>query len=127
MCVIVILNKLAQSRQIVRMIMQPRQTFFCHILSVGLLVSCGQNNSPTVENEKKAITEISNARAKAFNEGNAAAIAIHFTTDAVLMAPDKPAVRGRESVESYYQAIFDSFNTALESHYEEVEVSGGLA
>lgn len=69
---------------------------------------------------------MSMARAKAFNEGNADEIAIHFTKDAVLMAPGKPATRGLDAVRIYYRAIFDSFHTVLESHYEEVEVSGDM-
>ena len=89
--------------------------------------SCSIPADPSTENEKKLITEISQARAKAFNEGNAAAIAIHFTEDALLMAPGKPAASGKASVQTYYQSIFDEYSTQLESHYEEVEVSGNLA
>ena len=91
------------------------------------LLGCNIYTDPSTENEKKLITEISEARAKAFNEGNAAAIAIHFTEDALLMAPGKPAASGRAAVQAYYQSIFHDYTTQLESHYEEVEVSGNLA
>lgn len=90
-------------------------------------VSCNMPAKPSTENEKKLITEISEARAKAFNEGNAAAIAAHFTEDAQLMAPGKPTSTGKAAVQIYYQSIFDEYNTQLESHYEEVEVSGNMA
>jgi uncharacterized protein (TIGR02246 family) len=90
-------------------------------------VSCNIPAEPSTENEKKLITEISEARAKAFNEGDAGAIAIHFTEDAQLMAPGKPAATGKAAVRTYYQSIFDEYNTQLESHYEEVEVSGNMA
>ncbi len=73
------------------------------------------------------ITEISAERAKAFNEGNAAGIAVHFTEDASLMAPDSPVKKGREAVREYYQSLFDVYNTELESGYEEVKVEGNLA
>ena len=43
------------------------------------------------------------------------------------MAPGKPALQGRAAVQAYYQSVFDEYTTQLESHYEEVEVSGGLA
>ena len=43
------------------------------------------------------------------------------------MAPGKPASVGREAVRAYYQAIFDEYKPELDSHYEEVEVSGDLA
>lgn len=77
--------------------------------------------------DRGAITAVSAARAKAFNEGDAAGIAVHFTDDAKLMAPGKPAAIGKEAVQHYYQLIFDEYNTRLESHYEEVEVSGNMA
>ena len=90
-------------------------------------VSCKMDAGPSTENEKKLITEISQARAKAFNEGNALAIAIHFADDALLMAPGKPSASGKAAIQTYYQSIFDEYNTQLESHYEEVEISGSLA
>ncbi|MBX2925539.1 MAG: SgcJ/EcaC family oxidoreductase [Chitinophagaceae bacterium] len=77
--------------------------------------------------DREAITAVSAARAKAFNKGDAAGIAVHFTEDAKLMAPGKPAAIGKEAVQHYYQLIFDEYNTRLESHYEEVEVSGNMA
>lgn len=94
------------------------------LLSICLLpISC---NGDT-ETDKKLITEMSKARAKAFNEGNATDIAVHFTEDALLMAPGKPAAKGRTAVAAYYQSIFNEYTTQLESHYEEVEVSGNIA
>lgn len=97
------------------------------IAASAFLSSCNPDNSPSTEHDKKLIKDISAARAKAFNEGNAAAIAIHFTDDALLMAPGKPATKGIKAVELYYQSIFTAYNTSLESHYEELEVSGNLA
>ena len=91
------------------------------------LPGCNMYDDPSAEKEKMLITKISEARAKAFNKGNAAAIAVHFTEDALLMAPGKPAARGRVAVQSYYQSIFDQYSTQLESRYEEVEVSCNLA
>ena len=49
---------------------------------VVLLVACNASPATSPDEDKKIITEISSARAKAFNEGNAAAIAEHFTDDA---------------------------------------------
>ena len=91
------------------------------------LLSCNTNTDSSTEKDKKVITEISKARAKAFNEGNVAAIAVHFTEDALLMAPGKPAAKGRAAIQAYYQSIFDEYTTQLESHYDEVEVSGNLS
>lgn len=94
---------------------------------ICLLFSSCVSLTDASENDKRLITEMSKARAKAFNEGNAAAIAIHFTDEALLMAPGKTASKGRAAVQAYYQSIFAEYRTQLESHYEEVEVSGNLA
>lgn len=107
---------------------QLKQLVYFAVLCICTFLSgCNMHTNPSTENEKKLITEISKARAKAFDEGNAAAIAIHFTEDALLMAPGKPVASGRAAVQSYYQAIFDDYTTQLGSHYEEVEVSDNLA
>lgn len=90
-------------------------------------ISCKRNAVSPTETEIKLITAISAARAKAFNEGDAATIASYFADDGLLMAPGKPAEKGRAAVQSYYQSIFDEYTTKLESHYEEVDVSGDLA
>ncbi len=77
--------------------------------------------------DEMLITEVSNARAKAFNEMNANEISRYFTSDGVLMAPGKEASIGQKAVAKYYQAIFDEFNVVLKSHYVEVQVSGDMA
>lgn len=105
-----------------------RRLRFCIVIpAVILIISCKDGNPGSVEKDKELITAVSAARAKAFNEGNAAGIAIHFTEDAKLMAPGKPAGVGKAAVQQYYQSIFDVYHTKLESHYEEVEVSGDMA
>ncbi len=88
---------------------------------------CRGSDTAEATHDKEVITAMSKARAQAFTEGDAAGIAVHFTADAYLMAPDKPIYQGRDAVESYYQSIFDEYRTELESYYEEVEVSGELA
>ena len=80
---------------------------------------------PTIDME--IITAVSDARAKAFNNSNAEGIARYFTEDAILMAPGKPATVGNDAVRAYYQSIFDEYEPELDSHYQEVEVSGNLA
>lgn len=79
------------------------------------------------DRDKMLITEVSNARAKAFNEMNANEIAKYFTSDGVLMAPGAQASIGQKAVASYYQGIFDEFDVVLKSYYVEVEVSGNVA
>ncbi|MFC5539903.1 YybH family protein [Rhodocytophaga aerolata] len=91
-----------------------------------LFVSC-QKEAGSSQADVEAIKAISEARAEALRNSNAAGIAAHFTEDAILMAPDQPALIGRTAVAAYYQALFDSYTPALKSEYEEVEVAGDLA
>jgi len=96
---------------------------FC--LIVPIFAAFGQ--APTIEDDKAAITAVSKARAEAFNQKNAQGIAIHFTSDAVLMAPDRTTLSGQKAIRDYYQSIFDEFEVVLDSYYEEVSVSGDMA
>lgn len=86
-----------------------------------------RSEAKDVQVDIKAVEEVSKARAAAFNNSNAAGIAEHFTTDAILMAPDKPAMKGPKAVQAYYQSIFDGYIPQLKSYYEQVEVSGDMA
>jgi len=96
-----------------------------YIIAMLLLSSCQMEKD--VSSDIEAIEAMSEARAKAFNEGDASTIAEYFTEDAVLMAPDAEPKVGPKAVEAYYQSIFDQYDTRLNSYYNEVEVSGKLA
>jgi uncharacterized protein (TIGR02246 family) len=98
-------------------------------LSLFCLSGCSRENRvmSSVQEDIASITAVSKARADAFNQGNAAGIAVHFTDDAFLMAPGKPTQTGKAAVQSYYQHVFDEYETGLKSYYEEVKVSGDLA
>lgn len=89
--------------------------------------NCRQEVEQDSAEDIAAIESMSAARAQAFNEGNADAIAARFAEEGILMAPGQPAVTGRPAVASYYQAIFDEYAAELTSGYEEVKVSGDLA
>lgn len=97
------------------------------IISLFTVSSCIQKERKDITDDVDMITKISKARAEAFIKGNAQEIAIHFTEDGCLMAPNEPVAFGRAAVATYYQSIFDEYQTVLESYYEEVEVEGDLA
>lgn len=99
----------------------------CIILYSAACTSETRQTTVSSAEDVEAITAVSAARAEAFNNSNAAGIAGHFTEDAILMAPAEPARTGRAAVQDYYQAIFDDYEVTLDSHYEEVEVSGDMA
>ena len=102
-------------------------TKFYGIILLFILTSCQEKQINNGDTDIAVITSISAERAQAFNEGNAPGIAKHFTEDAFLMPPESENKRGRAEIEAYYQAIFDEFETELESGYEEVKVDGDLA
>jgi len=104
----------------------PRILTLTFLLLFPCFLGCSRKDAASEEKDIAAITAVSKSRADAFNQGNAAAIAVHFTEDALLMAPDQPMLKGRAAVQSYYQHIFDEYETRLKSYYEEVKVSGRL-
>ncbi len=99
----------------------------CLVVLLPLIMSCRATTGQDEEADIAAISAMSAVRAKAFNEGDAAAIAVHFTEDGLLMAPGYKASSGRGAVEAYYQSIFDEYLPELKSGYDEVKVSGDLA
>jgi len=102
--------------------MNIRYTF----LLLFLLIACDTHPDATT-NDVEQIEMMSADRAAAFNDGDAARIASHFSDEGLLMAPDSETLMGQDAVEAYYQSIFDEFETGLDSYYEEVRVSGNLA
>ena len=103
---------------------------FILFIFIVIAISCASDNEyskPGAEADKKEITAVSSARAEAFNNSDAAEIASHFTENAILMAPGKPASKGRKAVEAYYQSIFNEFEPDLDSRYVEIKISGDIA
>ncbi|MBT0810346.1 SgcJ/EcaC family oxidoreductase [Litoribacter ruber] len=99
---------------------------FIFTIVLALLAACSQAPTSSDDNDAQAITEMSKARAKAFNEGDAATIAGHFTKNGVLMAPGQEVATGTEAIEAYYAKIFEEYEAILDSWYEEIEVSGDM-
>ncbi|WP_143960918.1 YybH family protein [Litoribacter populi] len=99
---------------------------FTYLITFLFLYSCSEAENNASNNDHQAITEMSKARAKAFNNGDAKTIASHFTDDGVLMAPGEEVAIGTEEVEAYYAKIFEEYEAELDSWYEEIEVSGDL-
>lgn len=100
------------------------------VISIPILLFFITACTISEKGSEDAVTDIermSADRAAAFNAGDASRIAEHFSDDGLLMAPDSETLTGQSAVEGYYQAIFDEYETSLDSYYEEVQVSGDLA
>ena len=61
--------------------------FHHYLLIIILFSGCSPAENNNNDQDIKAITAMSKARALAFNQKNAAEIASHFTEDGILMAP----------------------------------------
>ena len=64
---------------------------------------------------------------EAFNSGDTAAVAAHYTQDAVLLPPDATRVDGREAIQNFWKGAMDSGLKDLRLEAVEVEESGDLA
>jgi uncharacterized protein (TIGR02246 family) len=64
---------------------------------------------------------------KAFNSGDAAAVASHYTEDAALLPPDAARVDGRQGIEKFWKGAMDAGFKDLQLEAVEVEESGDTA
>jgi len=103
------------------------KTTFAIILSVLLLLfsACAQKvNDPA---DVQAIKDINAAWDKAWNAGNAEALASIYTADAITMGPNQPASVGKDAIRDSCQKYFDQFRDENRSLVEDVRVFGDLA
>lgn len=97
-------------------------------LIVGILLTgCETDRRGENTRQIEEVRRISADRARAFNEGDAAGIARHFSDKCFLMMPGGQTKTDPAQVKAYYQSIFDRYHTELESGYEDVKVDGKLA
>ena len=73
-------------------------------VSVALLVVAALVHGQ--ERRDPALDRLASEFAAAFNAKDAAKAAAFYADDAVLMPPNQPMIRGRSSIESYYQRGF---------------------
>jgi len=90
-----------------------------------LVSACAQEvNTPA---DVQALKDINAAWDKAWNAGNAEALASLYTDDAIAMAPNEPAVAGKDAIRAAGQKYFDRFRDENHSHVEDVRISGNPA
>jgi ketosteroid isomerase-like protein len=63
----------------------------------------------------------------AVTAGNAAKVAMLYSNDATLMPPNEPAVKGRASIQGWFQKQMDGGAINLMLHPTESRISGDLA
>ncbi|MBS9718889.1 YybH family protein [Pseudohalocynthiibacter aestuariivivens] len=63
----------------------------------------------------------------AFKSGDAAAVALHYTTDAALLAPDTARIDGRDAIQGLWQAYVDAGVVDLQLTTVDLEDLGNTA
>lgn len=101
---------------------------FAVTLSLLLLLfsACAQKvNNPA---DVQAIKDTQPAFDKAWNAGNAEALASGFyTADAIVMDPNQPALVGKDAIRASLQKYFDQYSEEGRDVAEDVRISGDLA
>jgi len=100
----------------------------CAILLVVLFVqlsACARKVNDPVD--VQAIKDVNTIWDKAWNAGNADALASIYTADAVAMDPNQPASVGRDAIRASCQKYFEQFSDENRVFVEDVRVSGDLA
>lgn len=63
----------------------------------------------------------------AFNGGDAAGVAAHYSEDAVVLAPDTPRIDGREDIQGLWQAYVDAGVKDLDLVTTDIQDLGNMA
>ncbi len=101
------------------------KTVYAVILSTLLFSACAQRvNNPA---DMQAIKDANAAWDKAWNAGDAEALASLYTADAIAMAPNQPAGVGRDAMRDANRKYFDQFSDENRSVVDGVRISGDLA
>jgi uncharacterized protein (TIGR02246 family) len=101
--------------------------------SLAALAACDKTVPPAADTaaDKSAIRAVETASIKAYDAGDAAALAALYAEDAVLNAPGAPAARGRAAISEYYVKDAAAFAAAGLTEaigpMSDVGVSGDLA
>jgi len=87
--------------------------------------ACAQKvNDPA---DVQAIKDANAAWDKAWNAGDAEALASLYTTDAIAMAPNQAVQAGRDAMRTSSRKYFDQFSDENRSVVDDVRISGDLA
>ena len=105
------------------------------IVATGLVAlgGCAKAPQPVADAaaDEAAIRTMGSEWFKAYNAGDADALAAQYAEDAVVSAPDAPAIRGRAAIREYYAADVAEMKAEglvdEQGNSSEVGVSGDLA
>jgi uncharacterized protein (TIGR02246 family) len=96
------------------------------ILATILLLAAGCGPKTNDPSDIAAIKAMEESYLRAVNAGDAAAVASLYAEDAVLLAPNTPALVGREAIQASYQSDFDLYKNEEVDVIEDVQVVGDI-
>jgi len=101
------------------------------VASLAALTACTSAATSDTTADQAAIRAAGRAWYEAFNSGDAAAVAAFYADDAVLAAPNVPAVRGNAAIRDLIAKDIDTFRssglTVAQGATSDVGVSGDVA
>jgi uncharacterized protein (TIGR02246 family) len=103
------------------------KTIYAAILCVLLLLVSGCAQKVNDPADVQAIKDTGPAFDKAWNAGDAEALASGYTVDAITLDPNRPATVGNDAIRASLQKYFDQFSDENRILVEDVRVSGDLA
>ena len=97
-------------------------------LTLLFLVSCTTAPPPdTSAEDRQALNAKRMQYVINFNQGDAAAVAAHYTEEAKYLPPNSPMVVGRENIQAFIQSSFDAGVGDLQLTVIELSVYGDMA
>src|SRR5256885_10620130 len=76
-------------------------------IGAALVALAASANALAANSDIAALEAVDQAWLKAFNTGNAEAMANHYDENAVLLPPDAPAVKGRAAIRTFLKGAMD--------------------
>ena len=102
-------------------------TLFFGLGLVGLLGCATETPEVDTAADIQAINDLREREGSAFFAGDVDGLVAQFTSDAVTMPPDAPAVFGEAAIRTWAQGLADQFTISGEYTGSEVEVIGDWA
>jgi uncharacterized protein (TIGR02246 family) len=97
-----------------------------YVLAAALVAACATTPRVDVASDESAIRAVNRQFEQAVASRNADAVAQLYSTDALIMPPNAPAVRGREAIRSFWAEMVKS-NPTVTLTSQDIDVAGNLA
>ena len=98
------------------------------LLLLLMLASCGRTSTKVTEQDRAEINKTRNGYVSAWKAANAAQVTDQYTSDALVMYPNQPALNGKSEILAYFKSFFSEFRQEeFELISSEIEIAGPWA